>query len=352
MTSPTDAWVRGSSTCASLLGAVVLGREAEALEAGAVPARLAEIGVELDHADRLALVDEVGVGHAAQLVVAPPERLVLAPVPAEQLGQQPGRPLLVGRRRGGEVDALEIARQRGHHLGDLGGAPLGLGRLGGLGLQGRARDLHAEPLPEVEPPGLEPVAEEPRAHDVVAVVALDAAEDLVADEALGGGAAAEPGLELDDAAPGILQGDLAGEAVEGLEALDRVALDAGADPLPDDAVEVDEDAAAEQPVDLLLAGRVALGEAREGGLLVRGVVVDVEGGIRVEPGDEEVHQALEGSLLGGEGDEPLGVAAPEGDEPWDGGRGAGRRAAADPPAPAAAHRGSSSAVEGSSTPKR
>ena len=132
---------------ASHLGAVVLGREAEALEAGAVLARLAEIGVQLDHADRLPLVDKVGVGHPAELVVAPPEGLVLAPMPAQQLGQQPGRPLFVGRRRGGEVDALEIAGQRGHHLGDLGSAPLGLGRLDGLGLQGRARDLQPSRSP-------------------------------------------------------------------------------------------------------------------------------------------------------------------------------------------------------------
>ena len=127
--SPTDAWVRGSSTCAPAFAPMILGREAEALEAGAALLDLAEVGVELDHADRLALVDEVGVGHAAQLVVAPPERLVLASVPAEQLGQEPGRPLLVARRRGGEVHALEVARQRGHDRGDLGGAPLGLGRL-------------------------------------------------------------------------------------------------------------------------------------------------------------------------------------------------------------------------------
>ena len=148
--------------------------------------------------------------------------------------------------------------------------------------------------------------------------------------------------------PASLQVDFADEAVEGLEALDRVALDAGPDPLPDDAVEVDEDAAAEQPVHLLLARRVALGEAREGGLLVGGVVVDVEGGVRVEPGDEEVHQALEGGLLGGEGHAPLGVAAPERDEPGDRGRDRGGAS----PRASRAHRTSSSAVEGSRTPKR
>ena len=108
------------------------------------------------------------------------------------------------------------------------------------------------------------------------------------------------------------------EAVEGLEALDRVALDAGADSLPHDAIQVDEDAPLEEPVDLVLAGRVTLGEARERGLLVRRVVVRVEGRARVEPRDQEIHQLLEGRRLGGERDEAVGVAAPEGVELRDG----------------------------------
>ncbi len=239
-------------------------------------------------------------------------------MPVEELGEEPGRPLLVGQGRelrARRVHPREVPRQR---RDDRGHGRLPLRRLGGLhrGVRERgAGNRDPQPRTQVQPAALEPLAEAPRAQDVVAVVALDLAEDLVADETVRGGAAAQPRFELDDAAPRVLQVDFAVKAVEGLEALDRVALDAGPDSLSHDAIEVDEDAPLEEPVDLVLASRMTLGEARERGLLVRRVVVHVECRVRIEPRDQEIHQPLEGRLLGGKRHEAIDVAAPEGVEP-------------------------------------
>ena len=299
---------------AALFHRVVLGREPEALESRASAAGLAEVGVEREHPDRIALVDEVRVGHAAELVVVPPERLVLAAVPAHELREEPRRALLLGRRRGGEVEAVETARQGRHRVGHPRGPARGLGRLGRLRLGRRSRDRDPEPLPEALPAQLQPVAQAPRAQDVVAVVARDLAEDLVTHEAVGGRTEAQPHLELDDAAARVLEGHLPVKAVERLETLDRVALDAGPDALAHDAIEIDEHPAPEEPVHLLLARGVALGQASERGLLVRRVVVHVQGRVGVQAPDHEVDRLLEGGLLRGEGDEAVGVEAPEGME--------------------------------------
>ena len=213
-----------------------------------------------------------------------------------------------------KVQAVETAREGRDCFGDLRGPARGLGRLGCLRLGRWSRDRDAEPLAEVQPAQLQPVAQAPRAQDVVAVVALDLAEDLVAHQAVGGGAEAQPHLEFDDAAARVLEGDLPLQAVERLEALDRVALDAGPDALAHDAIEIDEHAAPQQPVHLLLARGMALRQAPERSLLVRRVVVHVHGRVRVEAADHEVHGLLEGGLLRGEGDEAVGVEAPEGME--------------------------------------
>ena len=85
----------------------------------------------------------------------------------------------------------------------------------------------------------------------------------------------------------------AGEAVERLQLLDRVALDRCTQPLPDHAVEVNEDAAAQQPVDLVLAGRVAAHQALDGGGLVGAVVVDVKAGVLLPARHDNVDEALE-----------------------------------------------------------
>ena len=89
----------------------------------------------------------------------------------------------------------------------------------------------------------------------------------------------KPHLDLNERPRRRGQVHRASEAVERLQSLDGVALDRGAQPLPDHAVEVDEDAAAQQLVDLVLAGRVAGHHALDGGGLVGAVVVDVEAGM-------------------------------------------------------------------------
>ena len=79
---------------------------------------------------------------------------------------------------------------------------------------------------------------------------------------------AEPALVLDDAEPGPGDRSLALGQVEPLDPLDRVRVDRRAQALPDDLVEVDEDAGPEDPVDLVLARRVAGHQPAQGGLLV------------------------------------------------------------------------------------
>ena len=62
-------------------------------------------------------------------------------------------------------------------------------------------------------------------------------------------------------------------------------------------MEVDEHAAAQQPVDLVLAGRVAAHQALDGGGLVGTVVVDVEAGMLFPVRHDVVDEALERALL-------------------------------------------------------
>ena len=81
--------------------------------------------------------------------------------------------------------------------------------------------------------------------------------------------------------PASRQLHLPREAVERLEALDRVALHRRAEALADDLVEVDEPVAAEQLVHLLLARVVAAHEPAQVRRLVGRVVVDVEVRVRV-----------------------------------------------------------------------
>src|SRR3970282_1487909 len=97
-------------------------------------------------------------------------------------------------------------------------------------------------------PIFEPVAEALIADDVVAVVALDALE-VCRLRALAL-AELQPLLESDDARAGVPEVDLAFEPVERLHLLDRVALDRGPQRLADGPQQVDEDAAAEEAVEL------------------------------------------------------------------------------------------------------
>src|SRR5260221_4716147 len=95
---------------------MVLRRKAEPLQSAAAAA-LAQIVDELDHAHWLALIHEVLIGHPTELEEPPPERLVLAAVPAEQLGEEPGRLLPRGslrpvRRNAGAQGVGNLRRRR------------------------------------------------------------------------------------------------------------------------------------------------------------------------------------------------------------------------------------------------
>ncbi len=137
-------------------------------------------------------------------------------------------------------------------------------------------------------PGLQPVAEPLVRNDVIAVVVLDPLQD-VAPRSLAL-AELQPRLEGDDARARVAEVDLALEAVERLHLLDRVALDRRAQRLADGPQQVDEDAFAQESIDLGLPRAVAAHEALERRRLVGCVVVDVHGRVRGETSHEEVDQ--------------------------------------------------------------
>ena len=287
---------------------VVLGREAEPVDGRPRPwPRVRPGALERQLADRVGLLAALLVGELAhEIEVPPPERLRLAPVPVQELRQQPAASL-------GALEIVSALGQSGaeggrqfvHRLLLL--AVLPLLRLGDGGpgevavVEEKLHTLLFEPIPEAQ-----------RRHAVVAVVLPDPREQVVPLAAL---PELEPGLELNDARARIAQVHLAGEPIERLQALDRVALDRRADALPDGPVEIDEDPAAQQLVDLLLAGAVAPRETLHCGRLVGRVVVDVQVRVRFEPVADEVDERLEGAPLGAGGDGAF-LDRPEGVERW------------------------------------
>ena len=219
------------------LEGVVLQRIAVALEPAARLRHRLALVQELQPGERLALVDELLVGHARELEEAPPKGLFFAAVPIEQLREEPA---ILLRRRSVGCFRGDIGSQHRDGRGDL---PLMLARLtwfGGLCLLVGARDRPTDAPRQLGSPFLQPVAEAKVADDVVAVVAGDRTEDVLADLAVLGRSTLEPGLERDDARAGAAQLDLALEPVQRLEPLDRVALDARPNSVSYDRVEIDE----------------------------------------------------------------------------------------------------------------
>ena len=104
--------------------------------------------------------------------------------------------------------------------------------------------------------------------------------------------------KIDDRGAAVLHLRLPLEVEEGLELLQPVARPRGAEAVADDAVEVDEDLAAEEVVELALAGAVAAHQPLERGDLVGRVVVDVQVGVAREPLVHEVDEGLERDPLG------------------------------------------------------
>ena len=100
----------------------------------------------------------------------------------------------------------------------------------------------------------QPVAEEPRRDAVLAVVLVDLTKQRVV-------ARLHPLLEDDDRGAAVLDFRAPLEVEEGLHLLEPVAGTRGADAVADDRQQVDEDAAAEEVVELRLARAVAAHEA-------------------------------------------------------------------------------------------
>ena len=114
----------------------------------------------------------------------------------------------------------------------------------------------------------------------------------------------EPALDHAQRDAGALERLRAREAVQRLELLERVLLDARAQRLLHDGVEVDEALRAQQSVDLGLARRVAAHQALERRRLVRAEVIDVHAGIGGPARQDRVDQRLEAAALGGPVERP------------------------------------------------
>ena len=205
----------------------------------------------------------------------PPDGLRLAPVVEEELREQPARPV-------GFADVVGILGQAGEQSrAQLLGLDCAGGRLARL-LRLRLRRVPG-------PLGQQPVAELHRRDAVLLVVGGDVVEDLRV-------AAHEPVLVHHDRVVARLQVGVPLE-VERLDVLEPVVLVRDAQPLRDDLVEVDEDLAAEQVVELLLARPVLAREPLQLGDLVGGVVVDVHRGVGGAALAEQVDHSLDGPPL-------------------------------------------------------
>src|SRR5262249_32773347 len=157
----------------------------------------------------------------AQTVVLPPGSLVLAPMPAEQVGEEPHglllRVSLLGLRR---YPGQEPVRQRAASSLALVDLHLGIAEAV-LG----ARNLLAV-LGRFGPERFEPVAERARGEAVLAVVRLDDAPVLVL--RVDGQAQLQAALNHPQRGAGLVEGLRALEAVERFELLQGVLLHARA----------------------------------------------------------------------------------------------------------------------------
>jgi len=254
----------------------------------------------LEAGERRQLVEQLVLRHLAQPEVLPPRCFFLAPMPVEHVGQQPDRLL-----PGGALLAI-FGHAFEQPAGQLGCARLALPhrRAGIARLIGRAGDRGAagDQLPAQ---AFEPFAQRQRRKAVVAIVGLDGARAVVV---LGQRRPQlEAALDHPQRASRLLERLLALEAVEGLERLDRVLLDAGPQRLANHRVEVDEAAGAQQPVDLRLAGGVAAHQALDRPGLVHSVVIHVHAGVARPALHDHVDQRLEAPALGGAAQSPAAV---------------------------------------------
>ena len=230
--------------------------------------------------------DELFHGLCEEVVVPPPSGLVLAPVPIEELCEEPSR-LLFLRSDGGVRGKVTGERF------DTGARFLVLARLRfrfRTVLDRRAIEHDTEPALQLAAPLLEPGPELPDGETVVPIVGRDRSEDRPIGRF-------EPAFVLDDGEAGSGDGSFAAGHVERLDLLERVGLLRHADSLPHDGVEVHEHLASEKPIELVLPRPVTADESFERGLLVGAVVEDVHFRMSMEPLEHEVEEALEAPLL-------------------------------------------------------
>jgi hypothetical protein len=107
----------------------------------------------------------------------------------------------------------------------------------------------------------------------------------------------QPGLDLGKRQVRFGKADGPGKTVERLELLDGVAFEAGAEPIPHDAVEIDEALAAQQLVNLFFARGIPAHESLQRRRLVGREMIDVQIREFLELGHHEVDEPLEGRLL-------------------------------------------------------
>ena len=288
--SPAFLTGRGVDHVLTLPQLVLLRREGERVDDRLLDGLV--LAGRLEPADRLGVLDELLGRHLAPVEERPPDRLALAVVVVEQLP----------RERAGLVAGREQRLAQRHALGLL--------RLDRLRLDRLGRRERPEGVERLLPPLEQPVAQEPRGDAVLAVVGGDLVEDpLVARE--------HPLLEGDDRGAALPDLRLALERQERLQLLQPVARPRDVQAAADDLVEVDEDAAPEQVVELGLARAVLAHQAAQRRDLVGRVVVDVQRRVGGEPLVDEVDEALErvALLVAGGGEDRLEAAVRVEDPP-------------------------------------
>ena len=142
----------------------------------------------------------------------------------------------------------------------------------------------------------EPIAQPPSRLTVIAIVGFDHAAFALSDSL--GLAKLQVCLHLEQRLIGVVERCFAFIAVERLETLDRIALDARPYALSHDGEKVHEPFTAQQLIKLLLARGVATHQSFQRGGLIRRKVIDVQIGISIQAIHYEVDELLEcGALL-------------------------------------------------------
>ena len=247
---------------------VLLWRIGEAMDLRPrVHLRLAD---RLEQADRVGVLDQLLGRLLDPVEERPPDRLALALVVVEKLRRE-----LFAR-----VEQL---------LAESGASDLRRGRL--LRLLRRGQRERAELRQGFAAPLEQPVAEREGGEAVLLVVVGDRVEDRAV-------ARLDVALVLDDRRAAVLDLGVPVEAEKRLDLLEPVTRTDATQPALDHLVEVDEDAAPQQVVDLRLARAVPAHQPPERGDLVARVMVDVEVGVLGEPRADAVDELLERAPLG------------------------------------------------------